>query len=88
MLDKNTKSKIITEYSQGNGDTDSPEIQVALLTEKIKKLTSHLKIHKKDNLSRRGLMQMVGKRRRLLNYLMKKDEKRYQGLIEKLGLSK
>ena len=88
MLDKNTKSKIITEYSQGNGDTDSPEIQVALLTEKIKKLTSHLKIHKKDNHSRRGLMQMVGKRRRLLNYLMKKDEKRYQGLIEKLGLSK
>ncbi|KKP69266.1 30S ribosomal protein S15 [candidate division CPR3 bacterium GWF2_35_18] len=88
MLDKNTKSKIITEYSQGNGDTGSPEIQVALLTEKIKKLTSHLKIHKKDNHSRRGLMQMVGKRRRLLNYLMKKDEKRYQGLIEKLGLSK
>lgn len=88
MLDKNTKVKIITEYSQGKGDTGSPEIQVALLTEKIKKLTSHLKIHKKDNHSRRGLMQMVGKRRRLLNYLMKKDEKRYQGLIEKLGLSK
>lgn len=88
MLDKTTKTKIINEYSQGKGDTGSPEIQVALLTEKVKRLTSHLKIHKKDNHSRRGLMQMVGKRRRLLNYLMKKDEKRYQLLIEKLGLSK
>jgi len=88
MLDKNTKTKIITKYSQGPGDTGSPEVQVALLTEKIKRLSSHLKLHKKDNHSRRGLMQMVGKRRRLLNYLMKKDEKRYQALIDKLGLSK
>ena len=88
MLDKTTKQNIITQYAQVNGDTGSPEIQVALLTEKIKRLTDHLKLHKKDNHSRRGLMQMVGKRRRLLNYLMKKDEKRYQVLIEKTGLSK
>ena len=88
MLDKTSKTQIISQYSQGNGDTGSPEIQVALLTEKIKRLTDHLKIHKKDNHSRRGLMQMVGKRRRLLNYLMRKDEKRYQDLIKKLGLSK
>lgn len=88
MLNKDAKNNIISEYSQGKGDTGSPEVQVALLTEKIKRLTSHLKIHKKDNHSRRGLMQMVGKRRRLLNYLMSKDEKRYQLLIKKLGLSK
>ena len=73
MLDKTQKQNIINEFAQQNGDTGSPEIQVALLTEKIKRLTSHLKMHKKDNHSRRGLMQMVGKRRRLLNYLMKKD---------------
>lgn len=88
MLDKTVKQNIINQFAQQNGDTGSPEIQVALLTEKIKRLTSHLKLHKKDNHSRRGLMQMVGKRRRLLNYLMKKDETRYQSLIKKLGLSK
>ena len=88
MLDKTTKGKIINKHAQGPGDTGSPEVQVALLTEKIKRLSAHLKQHKKDNHSRRGLMQMVGKRRRLLNYLMNKDEKRYQSLIEDLGLSK
>lgn len=88
MLDKDSKQNIIKEYAQLNGDTGSPEVQVALITEKIKRLTAHLKLHKKDNHSRRGLMQMVGKRRRLLNYLMKKNEERYKSLIAKLGLSK
>jgi len=88
MLDKTSKTKIIKKHSQGPGDTGSPEVQIALLTEKIKQLTEHLKLHKKDNHSRRGLMQMVGKRRRLLKYLMGKSEKRYQVLIKDLGLSK
>jgi len=69
-------------------DTGSPEVQVALLSEQIIKLTSHLKNHKKDNHSRRGLLQMVNKRRRLLNYLKNKDEDRYTALLEKMELSK
>ncbi|HEY8342906.1 MAG TPA: 30S ribosomal protein S15 [Calditerricola sp.] len=67
-------------------DTGSPEVQVAILTEKINNLTEHLKVHKKDHHSRRGLLKMVGKRRRLLNYLREKDYARYRKLIEKLGL--
>ena len=82
------KQKIIKKFAQAKGDTGSPEVQIALLTAQIKKLTSHLKGHKKDVHSRRGLLSVVSKRRRLLNYLMKKDEKRYQNLVGKLRLSK
>lgn len=82
------KQGIINKFAQGKGDTGSPEVQIALLTEKIGQLTEHLKIHKKDNHSRRGLLGMVSKRRRLLYYLQKKDLPRYQDVIAKLGLSK
>jgi len=82
------KKKIITEFAQTKGDTGSPEVQIALLTAQIKKLTEHLKTHKKDVHSRRGLLSMVSKRRRLLNYLLKKDEQRYKIVIDKLKLSK
>ena len=82
------KKKIIAEFAQTKGDTGSPEVQIALLTTQIKKLTDHLKIHKKDIHSRRGLLAMVSKRRRLLNYLLKKDEQRYKTIIEKLNLTK
>lgn len=82
------KQDIITKFATAKGDTGSPEVQVALLTEKITKLADHLKEHKKDVHSRRGLLGMVSKRRRLLFYLMKKDLKRYQEIIKKLGLSK
>lgn len=85
-LRKNKKEKIIKEYKTHAGDTGSPEVQTALLTERITELTGHLKNHKKDLASRRGLLQMVGKRRKLLLYLRKKDEKRYQSVIKKLGL--
>lgn len=82
------KKKIIDKYSQGKGDTGSPEVQVALLSEQIGRLSKHLTEHKKDVHSRRGLLSMVAKRRRLLAYLQKKDEKRYQSLLGDLGLSK
>lgn len=82
------KQKVIKKFSQAKGDTGSPEVQVALLTSQIEKLTTHLKEHKKDIHSRRGLLSMVSKRRRLLHYLMKKDEKRYQQLIKGLKLNK
>lgn len=82
------KKTIIKKFALGKGDTGSPEVQIALLSEKIVKLTEHLKEHKKDVHSRRGLLGMVNKRRRLLSYLMKKDLKRYQDIIKKLGLSK
>ena len=82
------KKKIIEDFAIKKGDTGSPEVQVALLTYKIKKLTKHLKIHRKDDHSRRGLLSMVSKRRRLLTYLKNKDEKRYKALIKKLGLKK
>ncbi len=85
-LDKTVKSSIIEEYETHEGDTGSPEVQVALLTHRINNLTEHLKVHKKDHHSRRGLLKMVGKRRRLLDYLKKKDIERYRALIEKLGL--
>jgi small subunit ribosomal protein S15 len=85
-LDTGSKQEIIKKFAQGKGDTGSPEVQVALLTEKINKLAEHLKEHKKDNHSRRGLISMVSKRRRLLFYLQKKDAARYQEVAKKLGL--
>lgn len=87
-LQTGTKQKIISQFATSKGDTGSPEVQVALLTEKINKLAGHLKEHKKDVHSRRGLLSMVSKRRRLLNYLLKKDEERYKNVVQKLGLSK
>ena len=84
--DAETKKKIIAEYGQGEGDTGSPEVQIALLTHRIKHLTEHLKTHKHDHHSRRGLMLLVGQRRRLLNYVAKTDIERYRSLIERLGL--
>lgn len=87
-LTSEEKIKIIKKFSQGKGDTGSPEVQVALLTEQIKRLSKHLQDHKKDVHSRRGLLSMVAKRRRLLSYLTKKDEVRYKGLISELGLEK
>ena len=87
-LDPQIKNQIIAEFSQGEGDTGSPEVQVALLTNQITFLTEHLKQHKKDNHSRKGLLKMVAKRRRLLNFLMRKDEARYKKLIERLNLTK
>jgi small subunit ribosomal protein S15 len=80
------KQDLIQEYATGAGDTGSPEVQVAVLTERITNLTEHLKAHKKDFASRRGLLMMVGQRRRLLDYLQRKEQSRYQGLIERLGL--
>ena len=87
-MTKERKQEIITTYKRDEKDTGSPEVQVALLTERINELTEHLKIHKKDNHSRRGLLKMVGKRRNLLNYLAKKDVNRYRTIVEKLGLRK
>ena len=80
------KQDLISEYATRSGDTGSPEVQVAVLTERITNLTEHLKEHKKDFASRRGLLMMVGQRRRLLDYLRRKEETRYQTLIERLGL--
>ena len=88
MLTKEKKQEIIKEYAIKEGDTGSPEVQIAVLTGRIKYLTEHLKEHKKDHHSRRGLLKMVGKRRGLLNYLMKKDIERYRAIIAKLGLRK
>ena len=82
------KSEIIKAHQTHEGDTGSPEVQIALLTARINHLTEHLKVHKKDNHSRRGLLKMVGKRRNLLNYLAKKDVQRYRDIIEKLDLRK
>lgn len=82
------KQKIIKEYATKEGDTGSPEVQIALLTNKVNFLTEHLKKHKKDNHSRKGLLKMVAKRRRLLNFLARRDEKRYKVLIKKLDLTK
>ncbi len=82
------KQEIIKDNAQGQGDTGSPEVQVAILTERIKNLTGHFKGHHKDNHSRRGLLMMVNKRRNLLAYLKRKDVERYNTLIQKLGLRK
>ena len=82
------KQQIINEYRRDEKDTGSSEVQIALLTERINELTEHLKVHKKDNHSRRGLLKMVGKRRNLLNYLAKTDENAYKELVKRLGLRK
>lgn len=82
------KQEIIDKFAQHKGDTGSPEVQVALLSFKIDRLSEHLKENKKDNHSRRGLLKIVAKRRRILNYLQKVDDKRYKKLIEQIGLKK
>ncbi|MGN0171555.1 MAG: 30S ribosomal protein S15 [Acutalibacteraceae bacterium] len=82
------KQSIIKEYATHEGDTGSPEVQIAVLTRRIADLTAHLKEHPKDHHSRRGLLKMVGQRRGLLNYLMKKDINRYRSIIERLGIRK
>lgn len=88
MINKEKKIEIINEYGRTENDTGSPEVQIALLTERIKELTEHLKVNNKDFHSRRGLLKMVGQRRRLLEYLKKKDIERYRELISRLGLRK
>lgn len=88
MLSKEKKKEIIDRFKKHESDTGSPEVQVALLTEQINILTEHLKIHTKDHHSRRGLLKMVGHRRRLLNYLRKEDVERYRELVKALGLRK
>lgn len=80
------KQELIGEYATNKGDTGSPEVQVAILTERIANLTEHFKTHKKDNHSRRGLLKLVSQRRRLLDYVKRKDEERYQKLITSLGI--
>ena len=87
-MTKERKQEIIATYGTHEGDTGSPEVQVALLTERINHLNEHLKTHKKDHHSRRGLLVMVGQRRGLLNYLTKVDIERYRAIVEKLGLRK
>ena len=82
------KQQLIEKYRINENDTGSPEVQIAILTERINQLTEHLKVHKKDFHSRRGLLKMVGQRRGLLNYLQKKDIQRYRAIVERLGLRK
>ena len=87
-MTKERKQEIIKTYARQEGDTGSPEVQIALLTERINELTEHLKIHTKDNHSRRGLLKMVGRRRNLLNYLMRTNLEDYRDLTEKLNIRK
>ncbi len=87
-LTKDRKTDIIDTYKTHEGDTGSPEVQVAILSERISYLTEHFKVHGKDHHSRRGLLQLVGQRRRLLDYLKRKDTDRYSGLIRRLGIRK
>ncbi len=87
-LEPGAKGRVITEYRQHEKDTGSPEVQVALLTQRITYLTDHFKVHKKDHHSRRGLLKLVGQRRRLLDYLKRSDVERYRKVIESLGLRK
>ena len=87
-MTKERKQEIIATYATHEGDTGSPEVQIAILTERIKELTEHLKTHQKDHHSRRGLLKMVGQRRGLLDYLKKTDLEGYRNLIEKLGIRK
>ena len=84
--DAETKKKIIAEYALTEGDTGSPEVQIALLSHRISHLTEHLKTHKHDHHTRRGLLLLVGRRRRLLNYMQKEDINRYRSIVERLGL--
>ena len=88
MLTTEAKLAVIKEYATHEGDTGSPEVQVAILTSRIQYLTEHLKEHKKDHHSRRGLLKVVGQRRNMLDYLRRKDIERYRSLIERLGLRK
>ena len=88
MISKEKKAAIMKEYARCEGDTGSPEVQIAVLSARIQELTEHLKEHPKDNHSRRGMFKMVGQRRGLLNYLKDKDIERYRALIEKLGIRK
>lgn len=87
-MTKERKQEIINTYKREENDTGSPEVQIAILTERISELTEHLKIHQKDNHSRRGLLKMIGKRRNLLSYLSKKDINRYREIVKKLNLRK
>ena len=87
-ISKEKKQEIIAQYARKEGDTGSPEVQISILTERITYLTEHLKEHKKDHHSRRGLLKMVGQRRGLLNYLMAKDIERYRSIISKLNIRK
>ncbi|HWH14546.1 MAG TPA: 30S ribosomal protein S15 [Miltoncostaeaceae bacterium] len=86
MLDKDEKSSVMEDHRRHETDTGSPQVQVAILTERINRLTDHLRTHKKDHHSRRGLLQMVGRRRRLLNYLQRTDLEGYRALVQRLGL--
>ena len=88
MIQKEKKTQVILDNATHEGDTGSPEVQVAILTARINELTEHLREHKQDNHSRRGLYKMIGKRRSLLDYLMKKDIERYRAIIAKLGIRK
>ena len=88
MLTRDRKEEIVTTYRSHDADTGSPEVQIALLSERINYLTEHFKVHAKDHHSRRGLLRMVHKRRRLLDYLKAKDAERYRGVIERLGIRK
>ena len=85
-LEKQQKKEIMEQYARGEGDTGSPEVQVAILTNRVIYLTEHLKVHKNDVHSRRGLIMLIGKRRRLLDYLKGVSEERYRSLIERLGI--
>ncbi|NOY10405.1 MAG: 30S ribosomal protein S15 [Spirochaetes bacterium] len=87
-LGKETKEKVIGDFGQNEKDTGSTEVQIALITKRIEELTEHFKVHKKDHNSRRGLLQLVGQRRRLLNYLKKKNLKKYREILKKLNLRK
>jgi small subunit ribosomal protein S15 len=87
-LQKEKKQEVITVHKKHESDTGSPEVQIALLTERINQLTGHLKVNKKDHASRRGLLMMVGRRRRLLDYLIKRHAARYRAIVEKLDLRK
>ncbi|HUV12115.1 MAG TPA: 30S ribosomal protein S15 [Acidobacteriota bacterium] len=87
-LKRDKKNEIVSEFQQHESDTGSPEVQIALLSERIRELTEHFKIHKKDHHSRRGLLKLVGQRRRLLDYLKRRDFARYKDVIERLGIRK
>ena len=88
MIQKEKKTQVILDNATHEGDTGSPEVQIAILTARINELTDHLRVHKRDNHSRRGLLMMVGKRRSLLDYLYRKDIERYREIIAKLGIRK
>jgi small subunit ribosomal protein S15 len=88
MITKEKKTQLIQDFKQKEGDTGSPDVQIAIVTERIKYLTDHFKTHPKDHASRRGLLKLVGQRRRLLDYLKKNDVKRYATLLDRLGLRK